>query len=52
VSYSPNLIGKTWQKRLDSNDKKWLGSGSNLPEILTDTSELTLVPESFVLYET
>jgi len=52
VSYSPNLIGKTWQKRLDSTDKEWMGSGSNLPEILTDTSELTLVPESFVLYET
>ncbi|CAD0220691.1 Malto-oligosyltrehalose trehalohydrolase [Planktothrix agardhii] len=52
VSYSPNLIGKTWQKRLDSNDKKWLGSGSNLPETLTNSSELTLVPESFVLYET
>ena len=52
VSYSLNLIGKTWQKRLDSNDKKWLGSGSNLPETLTNSSELTLVPESFVLYET
>ncbi len=52
VSYSPDLIGKTWHKRLDSTDKKWMGSGSNLPETLMDTSELTLVPESFVLYET
>ncbi|CAD5940198.1 Malto-oligosyltrehalose trehalohydrolase [Planktothrix tepida] len=52
VSYSPNLIGKTWHKLLDSTDEKWMGLGSNLPETLTDTSELTLVPESFVLYET
>lgn len=52
VSYSPDLRGKTWHKRLDSNDQKWLGSGSNSPEILTDTSELILIPESFVLYET
>lgn len=52
VSYSPDLIGKTWQKRLDSNDEKWFGSGSNLPKTLTKTSELTLVPESFVLYKT
>lgn len=52
VSYSPNLIGKTWHKLLDSTDEKWMGSGSSLPEMLTDASELTLVPESFVLYET
>ncbi len=49
VSYSPDLIGKTWQKRLDSNDEKWLSSGSNLPEILTETSELTLVSRKFCL---
>ncbi|HEY9865901.1 MAG TPA: DUF3459 domain-containing protein, partial [Candidatus Obscuribacterales bacterium] len=52
VSYCPDLRGKNWHKRLDSTDKKWMGSGSNLPETLTDISELTLVPESFVLYET
>ncbi|MEA5562871.1 malto-oligosyltrehalose trehalohydrolase [Planktothrix agardhii] len=52
VSYSPDLVGKNWEKCFDSNDQKWLGSGSNLPETLTDFSELTLVPESFVLYQT
>lgn len=52
VFYCPDLVEKTWQKCLDSNDQKWLGSGSNLPETLTGSSELILTPESFVLYQT
>lgn len=52
VSYSPDLVGKNWEKCFDSNDQKWLGSGSNLPQNLIDSEALTLVPESFVLYKT
>lgn len=52
VSYSPNLCGKTWEKRLDSTEKKWGGLGGNSPEMLTKSLSLTLLPESLVLYET
>lgn len=51
VQYTPDLVGKTWHKRLDSNDEKWMGSGASLPDSLTDSQALTLPPESFVLYE-
>jgi len=52
VSHCPDLVGKTWEKCFDSNDQKWLGSGSNLPQNLINAEALTLVPESFVLYKT
>ena len=52
VQYTPNLAGKSWHKCLDSNDEKWMGSGSSLPEILSDSQRLILPPESFVLYGT
>ncbi|MGK7872804.1 MAG: malto-oligosyltrehalose trehalohydrolase [Xenococcaceae cyanobacterium] len=40
-----------WQKRLDSSDSQWLGNGSALPQILTQDRDLTILPQSFALYE-
>lgn len=40
-----------WQKIFNSADAQWLGSGSTLPEELSDNSTLTIDSKSFVLYE-
>lgn len=40
-----------WKKILDSSDIQWKGPGSTLPENLTSSSELTLPPLSFSLYQ-
>lgn len=41
-----------WKKILDSADTKWLGTGSPLPEKINSPQELTLVSQSFAVYET
>jgi maltooligosyltrehalose trehalohydrolase len=40
-----------WQKTLDSSEPKWMGSGSTLPDKLTQEQEVTIKPQSFVLYQ-
>lgn len=40
-----------WQKALDSAESKWMGSGSTLPDKLVQEQELTIKPQSFVLYQ-
>lgn len=40
-----------WQKTLDSSEPKWMGSGSTLPDKLMHEQELTIKPQSFVLYQ-
>jgi maltooligosyltrehalose trehalohydrolase len=40
-----------WQKTLDSAESKWMGSGSTLPDKLMQEQELTIKPQSFVLYQ-
>jgi maltooligosyltrehalose trehalohydrolase len=39
-----------WQKRLDSADSEWMGTGSTLPQTLTQQQNLNLQPQSFALY--
>lgn len=41
----------SWQKRLDSAESQWFGKGSTCPQTLTEKQDLTLQPQSFVLYE-
>lgn len=43
--------GGIWQKILDSADSQWMGSGSAMPEKLIREQEVTVRPESFVVYE-
>lgn len=43
-------LGKNWQKLLDSADPIWDGPGAS-PESLLDASQLTLQPESIVVYK-
>ncbi len=43
--------GGSWQKILDSSDDKWMGSGSTMPEKLTQEQEVAIPPQSFALYE-
>ena len=40
-----------WQKTLDTSEPKWMGSGSTLPDKLMQEQELTIRPQSFVLYQ-
>ncbi|MBD1891323.1 malto-oligosyltrehalose trehalohydrolase [Coleofasciculus sp. FACHB-SPT9] len=51
VTFTANLPSGNWQKILDSSDTQWMGSGSTLPEKLTLNQELTIKPQSIVLYE-
>jgi maltooligosyltrehalose trehalohydrolase len=41
----------SWEKRLDSAEKSWLGNGSAVPEQLNSPGEVTLelMPKSFIL---
>jgi maltooligosyltrehalose trehalohydrolase len=43
--------GGSWQKILDSSDDKWMGSGSTMPEKLTQEQEVAIPRQSFALYE-
>jgi maltooligosyltrehalose trehalohydrolase len=40
-----------WQKILDSADAKWMGSGSTMPEKLSQEQELMIKAQSFALYQ-
>jgi maltooligosyltrehalose trehalohydrolase len=42
-----------WQKRLDSSEPRWLGSGSHVPNIMESASRgmLTLQPHAVLLFE-
>jgi maltooligosyltrehalose trehalohydrolase len=51
VTFKPTLPSGNWHKILDSSDEKWMGSGSRLPDQLTQDQELTIKPQSFVVYQ-
>jgi maltooligosyltrehalose trehalohydrolase len=44
------LPQKTWQLKLDSAAAEWNGSGSSLPEKITEAQSLELPSLSFTLY--
>ncbi|MGB7445138.1 MAG: malto-oligosyltrehalose trehalohydrolase [Coleofasciculaceae cyanobacterium] len=43
-------LDNNWQKRLDSSESQWLGSGSGLPETLTLGENLAIQSQSLALY--
>ena len=49
VSDQPVLDGQ-WEQQLDSADALWLGPGSRCPQILATGAELSLWPQSMVVY--
>jgi maltooligosyltrehalose trehalohydrolase len=51
VTFQEASSGGTWRKILDSSDSKWLGAGSTMPDKLMQEQEVTIRPQSFVLYE-
>jgi maltooligosyltrehalose trehalohydrolase len=51
ATFTPNFPVNDGRKILDSADEKWQGSGSLLPEKLSNAQELTLRSQSFALYE-
>ncbi|MEB3883893.1 malto-oligosyltrehalose trehalohydrolase [Lyngbya sp. CCY1209] len=51
VGYQFDPEGGTWQKRIDSADSEWMGPGSSLPDTLAESENISLAPESCVLYE-
>ncbi|MGC1394230.1 MAG: malto-oligosyltrehalose trehalohydrolase [Coleofasciculaceae cyanobacterium] len=50
VTFSIPFDG-SWQKILDSADEQWMGLGSTIFEELTTQQTITLVKQSFALYE-
>ncbi len=50
VTFEANLPNGNWEKLLDSSEKKWLGSGSTLPEKLVPKTAIAIPAESFALY--
>ena len=50
VTFQPSS-GGNWRKILDSSDDKWMGSGSTMPDNLTDGQQVTIRPQSFALYQ-
>ena len=51
VNFQATHPDGSWQKILDSSEPKWMGSGSQLPDNLIQEQELTIKPQSFVLYQ-
>jgi len=51
VTFQETSSGGTWRKILDSSDSKWLGAGSTMPDKLMQEQEVTIRPQSFVLYQ-
>ncbi|MBW4678789.1 MAG: malto-oligosyltrehalose trehalohydrolase [Microcoleus vaginatus WJT46-NPBG5] len=51
VTFKAAVPKGNWNKILDSSEPKWMGSGSTLPDELTQEKELTIKPQSFVLYQ-
>ncbi|MDT9178623.1 MAG: malto-oligosyltrehalose trehalohydrolase [Limnospira sp. PMC 1291.21] len=50
VTYHFQNSGQTWHKQLDSSDSIWMGPGSHLPDTINNSQEITLNPESCILY--
>ncbi|MDT9181209.1 malto-oligosyltrehalose trehalohydrolase [Limnospira sp. PMC 289.06] len=50
VTYHFQNSGQTWRKKLDSSDSIWMGPGSHLPDTINNSQEITLNPESCILY--
>lgn len=51
VTFAAKHPSGNWQKILDSADDKWMGSGSTMPEKLSQEQELTIKAQSFSLYQ-
>ncbi len=51
VNFTAAPPSGNWQKVLNSSDSKWMGHGSQLPDNLESGQELTVKPQSFVVYE-
>ncbi len=51
INLGSAMLGDGWRKILDSAEKKWQGSGSQLPEELSNGKELILRPQSFAVYQ-
>ncbi|MBW4469664.1 MAG: malto-oligosyltrehalose trehalohydrolase [Stenomitos rutilans HA7619-LM2] len=51
VSFTPKIPKGDWQKRLDSADEAWLGSGAHLPNELVFGQAITIPAVSFALYQ-
>lgn len=52
ATFSADRLSTALSKQLDSTEEKWLGSGSPLPETLTPGQDISLPPQSCVLYTT
>ncbi|HEX2867172.1 MAG TPA: malto-oligosyltrehalose trehalohydrolase [Ignavibacteriales bacterium] len=50
AAYVPTPKG-TWKKVLDSADEKWMGYGSQMPEVLDKMQDVTIKEFSLALYE-
>lgn len=51
VTYSAKIPDGNWNKILASSDPQWLGSDFSLPDQLNSSQELTIHPQSFVVYQ-
>ncbi|WP_013324267.1 malto-oligosyltrehalose trehalohydrolase [Gloeothece verrucosa] len=51
VDYSLVIPSGNWQKRIDSSESQWQGSGSKLPQSLSQSQSLNLSPYTAVLYQ-
>jgi len=51
VTFAANIPNGQWKKILDSSNLQWLGTGSQLPEILEAGKQLVINPQSFAIYQ-
>ncbi|MCT7948934.1 malto-oligosyltrehalose trehalohydrolase [Ancylothrix sp. C2] len=51
VTFKANISGGNWNKILDSAEQKWMGPGYTMPNLLMEAQEVTIKPQSFVLYQ-
>jgi len=51
MTFTAKSPSGNWQKILDSAETKWMGSGSTMPEKLSQEQELTIKAQSFALYQ-
>lgn len=51
TTFSVSIPDGSWDKIIDSSEKKWLGPGSLLPDIIKGRIQVTLGPLSLALYK-
>jgi maltooligosyltrehalose trehalohydrolase len=52
ATFEADSHSQNWQKILDSAEKKWLGTGSTLPEKLKAQESAEIPPQTLALYQT